>query len=1390
MTVTHAGALAVGQSNQGYFIGGDPWPFGQLLGGLSTAWGVPRAVYTLGGWTGPDGWALQQGAVDNTWSTYGGTPVYVSGSNSGFLDASAGGDPSTWGPGYAGIGVRNFVTSLLTATDRNRIPLIWWLNTETDSQLRTTADKATYKAAVIRWLTLLRSWVGKSADRLPVFAPLPIPYAPSNTAAQRMIREVFHELATDPAMNFHIALRNTSDAEPRGGTDTSHIDGPDLKTWGLRLALSVSRWMRALYGIGPAADYGGLGPRITHAWAETATTTVITVTHDRGTQLKTLDAKALDGRGWSVRDNGAIRAVSAAAIIGANKVRITHAACAGTAAQREIGYCLFGERTGRNGCIYDNASTLTPPAGMSASFALDLPIAGTFLPLVASETAEGTVPYTISLSPQSPGTLAAAADGTAAWTTTITTTTTGGDSVEWCIHDLSEGARADWATLTGTAAGAQLSVPFRATGDYLIVRKPGDDSKKAYSDRVTVTPYVDPFAIVLSPQSPGSIMAGVSGTAIWTTTVTTTAGNSAEWAVFTAQNAARSGWATLTGTLAGATLAVPFLATGDYLTVRKPGTDSVRTYSDPVTVNPYVPPVVEFQATLSPSSPDSLPAAPDGSAEWTITVTTKGGDSFEWAVFTAQNWGRNAWALVTGSSTGKQIKVPFRASGDYLVVRKPGDDSKKFYSQKVTLISVSSWGIVAKAQATSAATLASKQAGHYVRLNPWSPGTLVESIQGQGAVWNVQVDTNGVSRVAYVVVKSSDFSWRSSATVVSVPPSKAVMIAPRLMATGDFVKVWDADDFNVTTDSGVCTIATSTPGGGTRSLSITPQQPGTVYEMTAGAGAPYTFTVKSTGISKIGWVVVKSSDFSWRTALNVVPTTGQIQVTARMVATGDFVKVYDANDLAYYVDSGLCKVALDPTGGAPLDPADIAFAKAWVKDIYMGADIERGWAWAVPGGALTYGKYLKAQGFDYVRLFYGWRPAYDMMGEGKSPPTKAQFTRILDAAKAYMDAGLKVILDCADVLTTWEDFTANEAVIYQHIRNCTTWIAERQFDRTKFACGPANEWGGNSDYTLHQVALHRILREALPGYVLVCGANNWKHYSAMISKRPFVADGRVLWDHHSYDAKSAAEWGTIEGQIQAWSAANGGLVTIWTEAGLGYGGWTDSGGVYHQGQEQDPVAWMRNIDAMFPAMHSQRPGFWAVTYGNAYRLNKSASDAAIKDGSDGGPDLLTRFKDLAAAIRADLGDTGNGGDPGSDPGGNVVIPLPPQLEGLFDGTDPFNQLNQITIRNTIRKAQDNFNTIGAYFAALTEVLKDLLAELIALHTYTRERISALEARVSALETENDAQAAELASLRNDLAESRITALPGPFANDAAAASKVLIGGYYFDNSGVTRRRMT
>ena len=380
-----AGLLITGQSNAGFFLeDGGIWIVNE---GLAALLGIERAQFDprLNGFKTIDGYALRDGAHRNPdmATTHGGTPLWAPGDRGTFLAHQADVDPSRWQRGSAGQSLDRFVRDLMTARDRADCLGILWLHTEDDSRRKRMGDAETHAAAIRRHLALIRAAFGRPATgggELPAYAWSPIPYGDS-AEGHRAVRAALAAVAGDPRQNFRLAVPQTGDSEPRdNGRDWSHRDADDLRLFARRAAYAIARHRRERHGLG-AGDLPGAGPSVARVSAEDPRTTVVTVAHDRGRALKASRA-ALDGRGWSVFDEGRGRAVAAIELRGGDRVVLRHEACTGAPERREVGYCLHGEQLGRGNAVTDDWSARgQPPRGLDAAWRFDFPLQATLLPV-------------------------------------------------------------------------------------------------------------------------------------------------------------------------------------------------------------------------------------------------------------------------------------------------------------------------------------------------------------------------------------------------------------------------------------------------------------------------------------------------------------------------------------------------------------------------------------------------------------------------------------------------------------------------------------------------------------------------------------------------------------------------------------------------------------------------------------------------------------------------------------------------------------------------------------------------------------------------------------------------------------------------------------------------
>jgi hypothetical protein len=383
-----AGLLITGQSNAGFFLeDGGIWVMNK---GLATLLGIVEADYNprLDGFRRLAGYALRDGAHrdPDMATTFGGTPLWAPDDDGALLIHRPGMDPSRWQRGSTGRSLDRFVRELLTARDRAECLGILWIQTENDSRDKRMGDIATHAAAIRRHIALIRAAFGRPATgpgELPAYGWVPIPYG-NSAEGHRTVRAALAEVVTDPSQNFRLAIPQTGDSEARDGHDWSHRDAADLRSFARRAAYAIARHQQERYGLGPA-DFPGPGPQISLVRAESPTTTVLTVAHDRGRRLKASGA-ARDGRGWSVFDRAAKRAVTAMALRGSDQVLIHHEPCIGGSQHRAVGYCLNGEQLGRGNAVTDDWSAhASLPHGLDEDWRFDFPLQATLVPILAKE---------------------------------------------------------------------------------------------------------------------------------------------------------------------------------------------------------------------------------------------------------------------------------------------------------------------------------------------------------------------------------------------------------------------------------------------------------------------------------------------------------------------------------------------------------------------------------------------------------------------------------------------------------------------------------------------------------------------------------------------------------------------------------------------------------------------------------------------------------------------------------------------------------------------------------------------------------------------------------------------------------------------------------------------
>lgn len=363
-------------------------------------------------------------------------------------------------------------------------------------------------------------------------------------------------------------------------------------------------------------------------------------------------------------------------------------------------------------------------------------------------------------------------------------------------------------------------------------------------------------------------------------------------------------------------------------------------------------------------------------------------------------------------------------------------------------------------------------------------------------------------------------------------------------------------------------------------------------------------------------------------ALEIVQSGGTVQGGAQRALSGPF-------------SSALCVVVRREMGPSPPPPgtgSDLQAALDFVAPLTVGVNVERGRAFDVSQGGLMSAagwSYLRdTVGLTHVRLFYPHRLNLDMLGEGTQNPSEAQFGRILDAAAAAIAAGLKVFLDCLDVIEANEVTGSNLAQLQEHISNCAGWIAARNFDPSMLCVGPVNEWAGDEEAVFAGVRqdFHDRLRAALPNHVILHGGSYWKHYTRLLgwqgdTLQP-LADKRVIYEVHSYETHDVEWWAGLQQAFDDWSAQHGVAPVVYGEAGPG---------TMFQDDQSDWV-YPDNIRTMAQGLPRARIQPWAITTGNAWLLNQP-DGYRFKDGTGwaGQPNIEQAMRDAEASVRAALG---------------------------------------------------------------------------------------------------------------------------------------------------------
>lgn len=397
--------LVIGQSNAGYALSDGAWTL--LAQGL--AWHLGAASYgALGQWTTAPYTCVSGHGIYNVRQPPGTGTIYLPGD---FLaDPGDGSNPAGWTLASDGTSVQAYLAEH-SAADLADIAAIVWPWSESDST-RVYSEGLDFQGGAQNLVGKVRAMLGRSAASLPLVIWNAMPFW--TDPGMQMHRETMAAMVAAPAQNVVCGMPMTADSNPRGSTwdpntglilaagDNDHLDATDNLRLGRAAAGPTARGVLAASGgdtiTAIPSGVPNAGPWITHAYRQSDTVIIVTVTHDAGTDL-IVPLQAANGVGWAVMDGGSnaspgtIRFATACAQVDTTHLQITLAsALTSASAGCSLFYPYGSNRINRGDAVTDNAATITRPAGwdigadLGTAWDANLPLQATTFPIQLSDS--------------------------------------------------------------------------------------------------------------------------------------------------------------------------------------------------------------------------------------------------------------------------------------------------------------------------------------------------------------------------------------------------------------------------------------------------------------------------------------------------------------------------------------------------------------------------------------------------------------------------------------------------------------------------------------------------------------------------------------------------------------------------------------------------------------------------------------------------------------------------------------------------------------------------------------------------------------------------------------------------------------------------------------------